>query len=80
MTTVKRKIKPVKMTEDEYLFSTEANKKHLLAAFDYIDNGGELITIDLDKLKKLLPDQEQTKLYLKEVLLDFQRSQQSASV
>ena len=46
------------MTEDEYLFSTEANKRHLLKAFDYIDNGGELIRVDLDELKKqFLPNQ-----------------------
>lgn len=48
----KTKSKPVEMTDEEYLFSTEANKKHLLEAFDYIDNGGELIQVDLDELKK----------------------------
>ena len=51
------KSKSVEMTDEEYLFSTEANKKHLLKAFDYIDNGGEMIQVDIDELKKqLLPN------------------------
>lgn len=36
----------------DYLFSTEANKKHLLQAIEYVENGGELIEVDLDELKK----------------------------
>ena len=35
----------------DYLFSTEANKKHLLQAIEYVENGGELIEVDLDELK-----------------------------
>lgn len=51
------KSKPVEMTEDDYLFSNEANKQHLLEAFDYIENGGKMISVDLDQLKKeLLPN------------------------
>ena len=46
------KSKPVEMTEDEYLFSTEANKRHLLKAFENIEKGVGLIEVDLDELKK----------------------------
>lgn len=45
------------MNEEEYLYSSKANKQHLLHAIDYIENGGELIRVDLDELKKqLLPN------------------------
>lgn len=40
------------MNEEEYLYSSKANKQHLLQAMDYIDNGGELMRVDLDDLKK----------------------------
>ena len=46
------KSKPVEMTEDEYLFSTEANKRHLLKSLENIENGVGLIEVDLDELKK----------------------------
>jgi hypothetical protein len=36
----------------EYLFSTEANKNHLEKAIEYVENGGELIEVELDTLKK----------------------------
>jgi hypothetical protein len=40
------------MDDTDYLFSTEANKKHLLKAIEHIENGGELIEVDLDSLKR----------------------------
>jgi hypothetical protein len=40
------------MDDTDYLFSTEANKKHLLKAINHIENGGELVEVDLDKLKR----------------------------
>jgi hypothetical protein len=40
------------MDETEYLFSTEANKTHLVKAINHIENGGELVEVDLDQLKR----------------------------
>ncbi len=37
--------------ETEYLLRSEANRKHLLRAVDYIENGGELIEVDLEDLQ-----------------------------
>lgn len=36
------------MDETEYLLSSEANRKHLLAAIDNVENGRNLVTVDLD--------------------------------
>ncbi len=45
------------INEEEYLYSSKANKQQLLHAIDYIENGGELIRVNLDELKKqLLPN------------------------
>jgi hypothetical protein len=51
---IKTLSKPKELDATDYLFSTESNKLHLLKAIDYVENGGELIEVDLDILKKQL--------------------------
>jgi hypothetical protein len=41
-----------KESSTNYLFSTEANKKHLNQAIDEVENGQDLIEVDLNELKK----------------------------
>ncbi len=41
-----------KESSTNYLFSTEANKKHLNQAIDEVENGQNLIEVDLNELKK----------------------------
>jgi len=38
--------------ETEYLFSTEANKKHLLEAMERVERREGLIEVDLEELKR----------------------------
>lgn len=35
----------------EYLFGNEANKKFLLEQIEYVENGGELVSMNLEELK-----------------------------
>ena len=37
--------------ETDYLLSTEANKKHLLEAVEYVENNGKRIEFDLEQMK-----------------------------
>ncbi len=35
----------------EYLFGNEVNKKFLLEQIEYVENGGELVSMNLEELK-----------------------------
>jgi PHD/YefM family antitoxin component YafN of YafNO toxin-antitoxin module len=45
-------LEELSLNATDYLFSTEANKKHLLKAIENIENGENLIEISLEDLEK----------------------------